>query len=167
MVDLVGGYVVAHLKRDIVQLGEKLRRILFSKCICFYWFLVFLKFWIFWYLKHIFLNYYFCDFWFSPPRQSSDNSMSETKTKIIVKRTCDIVTQCLDSNCAPTALFWGTLMENVMTFLEYFPNPLFIWQPRYTHTHIMNKFHMMNSHPIMIFHSMSMMEYPSYDGCTS
>jgi hypothetical protein len=43
----VGGYVVAHLKRDIVQLGEKLRRILFSKCICFYWFLVFLKFWIF------------------------------------------------------------------------------------------------------------------------
>ena len=34
--DLVGGYVVAHLKRDIVQLGEKLRRILFSKCICFY-----------------------------------------------------------------------------------------------------------------------------------
>ena len=45
--DLVGGYVVAHLKRDIVHLGEKLRRILFSKCICFYWFLVFLKFWIF------------------------------------------------------------------------------------------------------------------------
>ena len=43
----MGGYVVAHLKRDIVQLGEKLRRILFSKCICFYWFLVFLKFWIF------------------------------------------------------------------------------------------------------------------------
>ena len=45
--DLVGGYVVAHLKRDIVQLGEKVRRLLFSKCICFYWFLVFLKFWIF------------------------------------------------------------------------------------------------------------------------
>ena len=45
----MGGYVVAHLKRDIVQLGEKLRRILFciAKCICFYWFLVFLKFWIF------------------------------------------------------------------------------------------------------------------------
>ena len=43
----MGGYVVAHLKRDIVQLGEKVRRILFSKCICFYWFLVFLKFWIF------------------------------------------------------------------------------------------------------------------------
>ena len=43
----MGGYVVAHLKRDIVQLGEKVRRILFLKCICFYWFLVFLKFWIF------------------------------------------------------------------------------------------------------------------------
>ena len=43
----MGGYVVAHLKRDIVQLGEKVRRLLFSKCICFYWFLVFLKFWIF------------------------------------------------------------------------------------------------------------------------
>ena len=45
--NLVDGYVVAHLKRDIVQLGEKVRRILFLKCICFYWFLVFLKFWIF------------------------------------------------------------------------------------------------------------------------
>ena len=45
--NLVGVYVVAHLKRDSVQPGEKVRRLLFSKCICFYWFLVFLKFWIF------------------------------------------------------------------------------------------------------------------------
>ena len=34
--NLVGGYVVAHLKRDIVQSGAKVRRLLFSKCICFY-----------------------------------------------------------------------------------------------------------------------------------
>ena len=34
--NLVDGYVVAHLKRDCVQPGEKVRRLLFSKCICFY-----------------------------------------------------------------------------------------------------------------------------------
>ena len=34
--NLVGVYVVAHLKRDSVQPGEKVRRLLFLKCICFY-----------------------------------------------------------------------------------------------------------------------------------
>ena len=34
--DLVGGYVIAHLKRDSVQPGAKERRLIFLKCICFY-----------------------------------------------------------------------------------------------------------------------------------
>ena len=34
--NLVDGYVVAYLKKDCVQPGEKVRRILFSECICFY-----------------------------------------------------------------------------------------------------------------------------------
>ena len=83
--NLVDGYVVAYLKKDCVQPGEKVRRILFSECICFYWFVIFLNFWIF----DIF-NIYFLS---TIPVISelillgSPVTINETMTKIIVKRT--------------------------------------------------------------------------------
>ena len=60
--DLVGGYVVAHLKRDIVQLGEKLKTHLIFKVHLFLLISSISEVLDFQYFKHIFLNYYFCDF---------------------------------------------------------------------------------------------------------
>ena len=59
--NLVGGYVVAHLKRDIVQPGEKVRRLLF-KVHLFQLICSISEVLDFRYFKHIFLTYYFCDF---------------------------------------------------------------------------------------------------------
>ena len=148
--NLVGVYVVAHLKRDSVQPGEKVRRLLFSKCICFYWFLVFLKFWIFG-----ILNTYFSttisvisDLVLLWQLNEWDNHKNYIEANLWH---CDIMfRQQLCSYCTILRRYappW-------FLFLEYFPESLSIWQSRYTHSHIMNKFHTMSSHPMMIFHPM-------------